>query len=611
MRRRRASAGSVVAALLLPQPRRGRHDVLAADAPEGVETVLDVRLAPIRVPVPVPTGLPGDVERELAALVGIDPPPPQPEPEPQVAARPIADIAPDFARQVLHVAELVTLGAFVLLVVSAVLAARFGGGSLPLHEIPFAAWGLGAAVSALTLAGLAGDGYSTVLGPTRRRLLGAALMLALLVCVTGVVANADGAAGPAWVLFLPVVLVAGAVIGPALGLTVGAGAAAGVYVAAGFSHTLTVAGLGHLVVILPAFPAAGWSAGALAGLARDAALDAQWRRQALESDVRNLSDVLERVAEGDLSVVPAAGEHADPATTSMAVVFADTLLALRRLVRQMDSVADQLAGSAVDLAGAAEQESAAIGAQVAAVAETTTTIEELAATAASIADTAVRVSQFAGSTRRDVDAGAAAVEDATDAMGRIARRVAELEARACLVQERIGRIASTTHVIDELARHTSILAVNASIEAARAGEHGHGFRNVAAEVGTLATRAREATSRITGIVGELQREAEATAAASHDGYDAVAVGTRLQDEVVVALARIASMVDQTTVASREITEATRQQRVASEAVVAAMTTVTVAGDRYRDGGRRHAEAAGRLRDLAGALRGALARFKIT
>lgn len=586
----------------LPTPRPGRHDELTEGPGSGSAAV-----------VPAAGGLTVEAERQLAALAGVELPVTTGTAD-LTADEPIAAVAaaddPHFARRLLRVAELVTFGAFVLLAAAAVLSARFGDRSLPVHELPFAGWGLVATVASLTLASLAGDTMTRALSPLRRQALGGALAVALLVAVSGVVSAAGGAAGPAWVLFLPVVLVVGAVTGPARGLLVGAGAAAGLYAAAGVSHTLTVAGVGRMLVLLPAFPAVGWSAGALARLSREAAADAQARRQALENDVRELSALLDRVAEGDLSVVPTAGTGADPATTSMAVAFADTLLALRRLARQMDAVSTQLSGSALEIAGAAEQQASGIEAQVAAVSETTTTIEQLAATAAGIAETAVRVSQYAGGTRRDVDLGAAAVEQSTVAMERIADRVAELDTRSRVLTERIERISDASRLIEQLARRTSILAVNAAIEAARAGDSGHGFTHVADEVGSLAGRARAATARIDTIVGELQREAAATAAASGEGRDAVVAGIALHDDVVTALGRIARMVDRTTAASREITEATRQQRVASDAVVAAMVTVTDAGDRYRAGGRRHAEAAGRLRDLSGALRTTLGRFRL-
>lgn len=614
MKRFRASADDVLA-VLLPQPRVAGDDrltpasrsrsLLAPDIERPAPGFLVARpAAAAAVVAPVATGLPADIERRLAALAGVDTVPEWHEPSPD----PVAFAGGgDFAQRLLRVAQFVTVGAFVLLAVAALLAAEFGTGTLRVHELPLAGWGFGAALAALALAGVERDGRT----PLHRRTLGPLLLAALLACVTGAVANADGVAGPAWVLFLPVVLVTGAVLGPALGLLVGATAAGGVYTAAGLSHTLTIAGLGRLVVLLPAFPAAGWAAGALCALAREAAESAERRRAALERDVSALSALLAEVADGDLSRVPAPGGDADPVATSLAVVFADTLLALRRLVRQLGNVADQIAGSATDLAGTAEQHVSAVESQVAAVNETTTTIEQLAATAGSIAETAIRVSQFAGATRRDVDAGAGAVQDATLAMDHIAQRVNDLAERSETLRERIGAIGTTSHVIDELARQTTILAVNASIEAARAGEHGHGFATVAAEVGTLANRAREATARISTIVAELEREAAATAEASREGHAAVEEGALLQQDVVTALRRIASMVDRTTAASREITEATRQQRAASDAVVAAMTRVTGVSDRYRDGTRHHAAAASRLRDLSAGLRATIGRFKIT
>ena len=637
MKRPRASSDDVIAALLLPRPRRGRHDAAgeaamasrvdttperfdAALLPDPDEDVLfglprqravtstSKRKAP---PAPVPTALPDDVERGLARLAGVQAPPAAEFEPADEGAVPARAIAVNFSQRLLRVAQIVTVGGFALMALAALLASRYDSGrSLHVHELAFALWGLGSSMVALMLADLAGRTADGATESSGQRITKAVLMVLLLVGVTGVVASADGVAGPAWVLFLPVVLVSGAVAGPLRGLTIGAAAAAGVYTAAGISHTMDVAGLGRLVVLLPTFPAAGWSSGALAALARQAADTAQRRRAALEEDVRALSSLLSRVAAGDLSRVPAVQEGADPVTASMAVAFADTLLALRRLVRQMDGVADQLATRALDLAGSAEQDASATVAQVSAVAETTTTIEQLAATAGTIAETAVRVSQFAGTTRRDVDAGVRAVQESNAAMERIADRVGDLARRTDGLKDRIGQIAMTTRVIDEIGRRTTILAVNASIEAARAGEHGQGFTNVAAEVGTLATRAREATARIAGIVGELEAEAAATAQASRDGDEAVADGAELQQDVVDALGRIAAMVDRTTHASREITEATRQQRSASDAVVSAMSTVTEASDRYREGSRLHAEAAVRLRDLATALRHTLGGFKV-
>jgi methyl-accepting chemotaxis protein len=613
----RASAADIVGALLLPSPRDGGHD--QADRAEETAPVSAFPLdtigyddpAPIVAALPVQTGLSAAAEATLAQLAGVEPAKSAPQDahdgEPGEAVPPFAL---DYTHQLLRVAQLASVGALILISLAAILSARYGAGGLVVHELPLAGWGLAAAISAVALASLATDPTSGNAASVRRKVGGTLLMLALLVSVSGVVACAGGVAGPAWVLVMPVVLLAGAVLGPLLGLSVGAGAAAGIYAAAGISHTLTYAGAGRLIVILPAAPAAGWAAGAFGRLARDAAMSAAQRRAALEADVRRMSDVLAAVADGDLTRVPAPGDSADPVATSLAVVFADTLLALRRLVRQMDTVTEQLAGNAAGLAATAEQQVTGVEAQSAAVAQTTSTIEELAATAGSIAEIAVRVSQFAGSTRLDVDSGARAVEETSAAMDRIAGRVEELAERAEALRERIARVGLTTQSIDELARRTTILAVNASIEAARAGEHGHGFATVANEVNTLAERARAATARIARIVTELEQEAIGTAAAGREGMSAVEAGSALHEDVVESLRRIAAMVDHTTQASREITDATRQQRVASDAVVAAMTQVTDASDRHRSGTHGHAAAATRLRDLAADLKTTLSRFKV-
>jgi methyl-accepting chemotaxis protein len=597
----------------LPRARTGRHD----DLPEGLDAVLDsvTEVPPARVsahPVtPVATALPVDVERKLAELVGIDPVVVEQVDEPNEDLGYDELKATHFAKRVLQVAQQVTLGSLLLLVGCAVLAARADSTSLPIHPTPLTVFAIAAAMSAVGLAALVTDpDVADGLSPGRRRVLGSVLMLTLLVGVTGVVANADGVAAPAWVLFFPVVVVAGAVLGPGLGLLVGALAGSGIYAAAGFSHTLDIAGVGRLVVILPACPLFGWAAGALASCAHDAVATAREQRVALVHDVSRLSRLLHAISSGDLSAVPSLDNPAEQATATLAVVFADTVLSLRRLVRQLSGVAEHLSGNANDLAVTATSHLAAVQEQESAVAETTSTIEQLAATATTISETAERVSIFAGSTRRDVDLGVKSVAMSTASMVAIGERVRELGARTGRLDERVEHIAAMTRMIDEIGRRTTMLAVNASIEAARVGEHGHGFGTVATEIGALATKARAATAGITDIVTQLEQEVAATGAVSREGIEAVAAGLEHQQTVEAALAHISNRVDDTTRAAHDITSATRQQRVASDAVVQAMHQVTGASYGASEATRSHAASAERLRSLMDTLLSAVARFRV-
>lgn len=77
--------------------------------------------------------------------------------------------------------------------------------------------------------------------------------------------------------------------------------------------------------------------------------------------------------------------------------------------------------------------------------------------------------------------------------------VKDLENRA----KDIGRI---TRTVDEIARQTQLLALNASIEAERAGEHGHGFAVVATEVRKLANESQEAVKQVRSLINEMQEK---------------------------------------------------------------------------------------------------------
>ncbi|HUR13964.1 MAG TPA: methyl-accepting chemotaxis protein [Mycobacteriales bacterium] len=329
-------------------------------------------------------------------------------------------------------------------------------------------------------------------------------------------------------------------------------------------------------------------------------------RIALEGRVALLTEDLGRAAHGDLDVSVATD---DGSIGVLGAALNETLSSLRSLVSQVRGGGEQVAASAGQLLATAEEHAASASQQSSAVTETTSTIEELAATAKQIAETAQAVAHYAAETLRYAEDGRTAVMASVSSMDTIAVRVGTIAARALSLGEKSQEIGRILDVIDDLADQTNLLALNAAIEAARAGEHGRGFAVVATEVRKLAERAQESTGQIQALITEIQAETNSTIIATEEGTKEVRLGTELARGVVDALERIAGMVDETTIAAKEISIATQQQRSASEQVVGAMTHVSDAARQYAVGSQQSAAAAAELTELAADLRASIARFQ--
>ncbi|WP_186178517.1 methyl-accepting chemotaxis protein [Burkholderia gladioli] len=70
----------------------------------------------------------------------------------------------------------------------------------------------------------------------------------------------------------------------------------------------------------------------------------------------------------------------------------------------------------------------------------------------------------------------------------------------------IKDISKIVDSIEQIARQTNLIALNAAVEAARAGPAGRGFAVIAGEIRQLSTRTTEATNQISRIRTQLSRE---------------------------------------------------------------------------------------------------------
>ncbi|MFW5695314.1 MAG: methyl-accepting chemotaxis protein [Alkalispirochaeta sp.] len=153
--------------------------------------------------------------------------------------------------------------------------------------------------------------------------------------------------------------------------------------------------------------------------------------------------------------------------------------------------------------------------------------------AASVEQTSASMEEITSQIRANSD-NAEHTEKISRAMAQEAQQTSEVVQRAVTAMREISEKVS---IIDEIARRTNMLSLNAAIEAARAGDAGKGFAVVATEVRKLADRSRDAAAEIISLTQHTETAVEES-------------GTRLQ-KMLPEVEHTVELVNEITATSRE------------------------------------------------------------
>lgn len=99
------------------------------------------------------------------------------------------------------------------------------------------------------------------------------------------------------------------------------------------------------------------------------------------------------------------------------------------------------------------------------------------------------------------------------------------------LSEYIQQIGSIIGLVEDIAEQTNMLALNAAVEAARAGEHGKGFAVVAGEIRKLADESKQATTKISSLINDIQHTTNSTVMATEEGSKEIESGVRLAGKI--------------------------------------------------------------------------------
>jgi methyl-accepting chemotaxis protein len=265
---------------------------------------------------------------------------------------------------------------------------------------------------------------------------------------------------------------------------------------------------------------------------------AQFITRSITRPIRSFQEAMAAAARGDLTV--AARVDSSDEVGGLGVALNQMLEGLRVAFREVASASTAVASGATELSSSAGEMSVTTGE----IAQGSEAIHGITTQMASAMNQlAASVHQVADNLKVSMRQSGLVVQAATE--GGQGGTVAVQGMQK--IHEATQNIARVITLIQEIARQTNLLSLNAAIEAAKAGSQGKGFAVVAEEVRKLADRSRSAATEIEGLTSDTQV--------------AVAEGTRSVESTLRLIGQIQEAITSMASLTQEVSAATSQQAV--------------------------------------------------
>jgi methyl-accepting chemotaxis protein len=331
------------------------------------------------------------------------------------------------------------------------------------------------------------------------------------------------------------------------------------------------------------------------------------KREELQHNVSRFLTVATDIARGDLTK---RGEVTADELGSVVDAINVMVSEIGAIIQEARDAAQHVSTSAGAMIYTMERSTAGAQGQTREAMEASNAMEELALSVRQVAENAEASANAARLTLESAQKGGDAVRDTMTGMERIRTEAQTISKRIKTLADRSLQVSTIGTTIEDLAKQTNLLAVNASIEAADAGVPGRRFAAVANEIRMLADRAGSEAKDIVALISTMQAETQAAVVAVEQGTTEVEAGYRLAVQTGNRLGDIGAISHESSDLAQHISQATQHQvRSVNSAAAAVQSIANVAGEMEK-GLREARKTVDELGQVAEKLMAALSRFRL-
>jgi len=261
-------------------------------------------------------------------------------------------------------------------------------------------------------------------------------------------------------------------------------------------------------------------------------------RNAIVAPMAEAVRAADRIAQGDLTgAIPGGMRESRDEVLHLLGSLAGMQDRLRDVLAKVRTGAETVASGSTELSATATQMAATTRSIASNASEQDATGERMAAAVTELAASIQHVAGNVAQAQRGMDQAMKATHEGERAEGATAQAMTSID-------DSVTRIVKAIQVIDDIARQTNLLSLNAAIEAAKAGANGKGFAVVAEEVRKLAERSGSAAKEIRELAG-------VCASSINQGTATVATSVTALRAITGAIAEVAGMLREINAASEE------------------------------------------------------------